>query len=198
MNGRLGMTARGAAACLATMSTFAVLLMTAAPTSAHRSFPVPSCKWTPTSLIDRTYHLRVRELRPVWVNQIAPVLACGWVERKPKLEQQGLPIVIVQFRELQRFPVKGFTYVPHLGTCFNSRPATCPVPSKAAWVRTVPALGFGQYAEPFAAGIVLRVEDGLNMIEIETINQNGPLPVRNPVAATEVLARKLLRHFYWN
>lgn len=83
-----------------------------------RRFPVPTCRWAPTALIDKTLGIQVRALKPSWRTQIAPVLGCAYVERQPNLQFGNVPIVRIEFRELQRFRVPaGWTEVKGLGRC---------------------------------------------------------------------------------
>ena len=166
-------------------------------TAAGHKFPVPTCKWTPTSLIGRTVGVSVRGLKGKWNTDVAPVLTCGFLESQPELQFGNVDLVTVQFRELQRFkPPKNWTFVKGLGSCVEH--SSCPVPGKPAWLFVNRELAQPPpYGHPFIDVLVLRVEDGLNSLTIAVDNPNGPLPVRNEVANIEGLARKLLPLFYW-
>ena len=57
--------------------------------------------------------------------------------------------------------------------------------------------GSGAYQMRYVSGVVLRVEDGLNSIEIIVDNPDGPLTVAGEVARVERLARRILPKFRW-
>ncbi len=173
----------------------AVLGMTlafAAPAAAHRRhFPVPRCRWVSASMIDHSFGLQVNAEKGSWQTLIAPVLSCGFVEQQPQLQEAGEPIVLVQFREMQRFrPGSADVFVPHLGSCVKRM--SCPRPHEPAWLYVEP-----DGATPYSSATVLAVQDGLNAIVIEVVNPFGPLPVSNETAAVEHLARELLPRFRW-
>lgn len=163
----------------------------------RRRFPVPSCRWVPTSLIKSELGLSVRALAPQWTTDVAPVLTCSFVERSPQLQFGDVPIVTVQFRELQRFRVTaGSVFVPRLGSCVVH--SSCPVAHKSAFQLVGHATGgTPPYLSQFVSGIDLRAEDGLNFLRIVVDNPDGPLPVANEVAAAHKLARVLLPKFRW-
>lgn len=196
----LGWGVRRAAACA--LVAVAVLLISGAVTGrsalAARSSPVPSCGWTPASLIDSTFGDRVRALPAAWETVIAPVLVCEYVERRPKLQFGNAPFVVVRYGEAQHFKVqRGFRVVKGLGSCFAR--SSCPKSGEPAWVYyTYSSTGrSGAYQLRYVSGVVLRVEDGLNSLEIIVDNPDGPLTVAGEVARVERLARRILPKFRW-
>jgi hypothetical protein len=125
-----------------TMAAGLCLMLSLAPASmaATKRFPVPSCKWVPTSLLHSTLGLQVRAVAPVWSTSIAPVLTCGYVERQPALQFGNVNIITVQFRELQRFKVtQGATAVHGLGSCIKR--SSCPKPHSPAWLIETHSVG---------------------------------------------------------
>ncbi len=171
---------------------------TGRPAAAAQSSPVPRCGWTPASSIDSTFGDRVRALPGVWATVIAPVLVCEYIERRPKLQFGDEPFVVVRYGEAQHFKVqRGFKAVRGIGRCVAR--SSCPEPGKPAWVYVAysSAGGFGAYAIRYVSGVVLRVEDGLNSIEIIVDNPDGPLTVADEVGRVEQLARRILPKFRW-
>jgi hypothetical protein len=170
-----------------------------AATAGGQRFPVPSCGWAPAGLISRTLGDAVRGLKPSWGTQIAPVLSCGYVERRPKLQVAGASLVLIEFREQQRVrPPSGAVSVPGLGSCVPNR--TCPKAGKAAWLyelTTFGAKGNSRYAVRFTKLAALEVEDGFNELTIAVVNPNGPLPVANESHTLERLALTLAPRFYY-
>lgn len=192
---------------LAIVATAAVFGLIAPSAGAARRFPVPNCGWVPDSLIWNTFHAAVRAQAPVWSTHIAPVLTCGFAEPQPMYAPSNVPLVTIQFRELQTYkPPANWTFVRGLGSCVEG--SSCPAPHRAAYIRMVKVQEGGQ-PSPFAgssppppmtsyvAGVGLKVEDGLNTITVLVQNPYGALPVKNEVATVEKLARKLLPRFYW-
>lgn len=181
---------------LASVSALVVALGCAAPAgAARRHFPVPSCGWAKKAGIGKTFGLDIRALKGQWTTQIAPVLTCGFVEVHPNFQAPGAPIITIQFRELQRFQTKGFTYVRGLGSCVEH--SSCPRPHKAAWQVVDQVNSSPNYSFPFVAGVQLRVEDGLNAMVVQVTNPDGPLGISDEVGAAKALARRLLPRFYW-
>jgi hypothetical protein len=162
-----------------------------------RSFPVPSCGWAPSSLVSKTIDDPVRAEKPAWMTVFAPILVCQYVERRPQLQLGNDPIVIVRYAENQRFmPPVGSTFVRGLGRCRNN--VTCPSPHEPAWLYIRQDLTQpGPQGLPFVSGVDLRVQDGLNAIEIMVDNPDGPLAVASEAKQAERLARKLLPKFSW-
>jgi hypothetical protein len=171
-------------------------LALAAPAAAHaRRFPVPRCGWVTASMIDHSFGLQVNATKGAWKTLIAPVLSCSFVEQHARLQAAGDPIVLVQFREIQRFrPGEADVFVPHLGSCVKH--FSCPRSHKPAWLYVHQAAD-GMLPTPFSDATVLAVQDGLDSIVIEVANPFGPVPVANESAAVEQLARKLLPRFRW-
>jgi len=164
-----------------------------------RRFPVPSCGWAPARVISHTVGEPLRELKPSWGTQIAPVLSCQYVERERKLQLGGAPLVVIEFREQQFVrPPAGAVSVPGLGSCVAGR--TCPKSGKPAWLFQVTSSGIeanSRYAVRFTKLAALEFEDGFNEITILVVNPNGPIPVANEARALEGLARQLAPHFYY-
>jgi hypothetical protein len=162
-----------------------------AATAGSRRFPVPSCGWAPAGLISRTLGDAVRGLKPAWGTQIAPVLSCGYVERRPKLQVAGTSLVVIQFREQQRVrPPSGSVSVPGVGSCVPNR--TCPKDGKPAWLyelTTFGVQGHSRYAVRFTKLAALEFEDGFNEITIVVVTPDGPLPVANEADALQRLGR---------
>jgi hypothetical protein len=170
-----------------------------AATAGAQRFPVPSCGWAPAGLISRALGDPVRGLKPSWSTQIAPVLSCGFVERRRKLQLGGASLVVVEFREQQLVrPPSGAVSVPGLGSCIPIR--TCPKAGKPAWLYELTTFGVqgnSRYAVRFTKLAALEVQDGFNEITILVANPDGPLPVANEAHALERLARALAPHFYY-
>jgi hypothetical protein len=185
------------AACLASPVFVLIIALGAigAARAAASSFPIPSCHWTPSATIGKTFEDPVRAAKPVWLTAFAPILSCGYIERQPKLQFGNDPIVIVSYAENQRFSApRGSTFVRGLGSCLSND--TCPRPHEPAWlyVRQDPAAP-GPYGLQFVSGVDLRVQDGVNAIEITLDNPDGPLAVASEVGQAERLARELLPKF---
>jgi len=177
---------------------------------ASTKFPVPSCKWVSSSLVGRTFKDPVRALKPAWSTNIAPVLTCRFVERKPDVQLGNVSLVTVQFRELQRFKKArvGWTPLPHLGTCIKH--VSCGPQNYAAFADVLHAEERGgspysiappaiasPYSVPFVDGVGMWAEDGENAVVVLVTNPLGPLPVNNEELVTEGLVRKLLPKFRW-
>lgn len=162
-----------------------------------RSFPVPSCGWAPSSLVSKTIDDPVRAEKPAWMTVFAPILVCRYVERRPQLQFGNDPIVTVRYAENQRFmPPAGSTFVRGLGKCVSN--GTCPSPHEPAWIYIRQDLTQpGPQGLPFVSGVDLRVQDGLNAIEITVENPDGPLAVASEAKQAERLARMLLPEFSW-
>ena len=195
---------RGGAAITTLLVTALVAIGCGATASAAGGggFPVPKCGWAPASLVQKTFGVNVRAIKGSWRTQIAPVLTCAYVERRPKLQFGFVPLVTVQYRELQHFRTTGLTYVRGLGSCVAR--SSCPQPHKSAWIlvahsKLTPAypIAYPIYQIPYVSGVGLYVEDGLNALVIVVSNPDGPLPVKNEVGQVEQLARKLLPLFHW-
>ena len=198
----------GGSALIAVVAATVALALTIDPaaTAAGHRFPVPKCSWVPASLVSRTFGVPVRAGRPVWRTNVAPELICPFSEKNHRLQVAGEPIALVAFHELVRFKTKGFRFVRHLGSCVVH--SSCPEPHKPAWIRTVTgqvgSYPYGFHASPqrpygfsYIAGVELRVEDGLNYLQILVVNPFGALPVKGEVGQVEKLARKLLPLFRW-
>jgi hypothetical protein len=174
------------------LTTLVAALAFAAPASAH--FPVPHCGWVKPSLIRHDFGVQVKARKPYWVTKLSPVLHCNYSERQPSLQMPGAPIVRVQFREIQRFQLApGMVPVKGLGSC-RAR-VSCPAHAghKAAWILTQKAVT--SFMPAFTSGVLLAVEDGLNMFSIQVSNPGGPLPVASERAAAIRLARRLIPRF---
>ncbi len=182
---------------LAVLLAVASLAAAGAASAAAQSFPVPSCGWASSSLLSRTFADPVGAGKPTWSTFAAPVLTCGYFERRPKLQIGNDPIVLLQYAELQRYrPRSGSTYVKGLGECLSSD--TCPAPGRPAWLYVQQSLSAaGPSGTQYISGVDLRVQDGLNAIELQVDNSEGPLTVPSEVAQVESLARLLLPKFYW-
>ena len=106
----------------------------------------------------------------------------------------------MRYGEAQHFKFqRGFKLVKGLGSCIAH--SSCPKPGEPAWVyytyrphRWVRCLTRSRYV----SGVVLRVEDGLNSLEIIVDNPDGPLTVAGEVGRVERLARRILPKFRWN
>jgi hypothetical protein len=188
-----------AAVCLALLVLVLIFALGAigAARATASSFPIPSCQWTPSATIGKTFEDPVRAAKPVWVTVFAPILSCGYIERQPKLQFGTDPIVIVSYAEDQRFsPLHGSTFVRGLGSCLSGD--ACPRPHEPAWlyVKQDPA-ATGPYGLQFVSGVDLRVQDAVNAIEITVDNPDGPLGVVSEVGQAERLARELLPKFRW-
>lgn len=178
---------------LLAMALLAAALTFAAQASAH--FPVPRCGWVKPSLIHRTFGVQVRARKPYWVTKLSPVLHCNYSEQQPNLQVAGSPIVRIEFREIQRFKLApGMVPVKGLGSC--RRRVSCPAHSahQAAWIFTSDSVS-SLHPIQFTSGVLLAVEDGLNMFSIEVRNPEGPLPVAREEAAAIRLARQLIPRF---
>jgi hypothetical protein len=174
------------------LTTLVAALAFAAPASAH--FPVPRCGWVKPSLIHRDFRVQVKAHKPYWVTKLSPVLHCDYSERQPSLQTPGAPIVRVQFREIQRFKLSsGMVPVKGLGSC-RAR-VSCPAHGghKAAWILTERVVS--SLYPTFTSGVLLAVEDGLNMFSIQVSNPGGPLPVASEKAAAIRMARELIPRF---
>ncbi|MGO9751204.1 MAG: hypothetical protein ACLP8S_29620 [Solirubrobacteraceae bacterium] len=188
-----------AAVCSALPALAVILALGAigAVTASARAFPIPSCGWAPSAVIGKTFKDPVRAAKPVWITDFAPILSCRYIERRRKLQLGSNPIVTVRYAEDQRFsPLAGSTFVRGLGSCI--RDPTCPRPHKPAWLYVrwdVTAPGAGRLR--FVSGVDLRVQDGLNAIEIIVDNSGGPLAVVSEAGQVERLARELLPKFSW-
>ncbi len=168
-----------------------------ATSAAARSAPIPSCGWAPASMVGEVFGDPVRMMTPEWTTVYAPLLTCGYAERQPKLQLGDAPIVAVRFAENQRFaPDPGSTFVRRLGKCVNAK--ACPRPNKAAWMYVqMDRSGSFTSDSQFVSEVDLRVQDGLNAIEIFVSNPYGPLAVASESAQAQRLARLLLPKFYW-
>ena len=198
---RRGVHGRGGPRIVAALAVAAVIAC-AGTTAATASggFPVPTCGWVSTGQIKTFFGVRVRALNGVWRTSFAPVLTCRYLERRPKLQFGNVPIVAVQYRELQRFnPGPQAKPVKRLGSCVEH--SSCPKPHQPAWIITQQGTTGPKpnapYGLPYVSGVTLGVEDGLNALVIQVANPDGPLPVKNEVAQVEALARKLLPKFRW-
>lgn len=179
-------------AVLLLISLLGATLAFAAPASAH--FPVPRCGWVKPSLIHRTFGLHVKAHKPYWVTKLSPVLHCNFSERQSNLQTAGSPIVRIEFREIQRFQLApGMVPVRGLGSCHKR--VSCPSRSgnQAAWILTQNAVT--SLTPQFTSGVLLAVQDGLNMFSIQVSNPYGPLPVAGEKAAAIRLARRLIPRF---
>jgi hypothetical protein len=180
-----------ALALVASLAAAAAVSATASP------FPVPSCGWASSSLVGRTFGDPVRAETPAWSTFAAPVLTCRYLERRPKLQIGNDAIVVVQYAELQRYrSLPGASFVKRLGRCLSS--STCPKRNRPAWLlvqRSASEPGLDG-TQSYVTGVDLRVQDGLNAIEILVDDPNGPLTVGDGVAQVEKLARTLLPKFF--
>lgn len=183
-----------AARAMSVLSVVIALGMMGATSATARSFPVPSCNWTPASLVGATFNDPVRLETKVWSTDFAPLLTCTFVEHQPKFQFGDVPITVtVTYAENQRFAaLNGSTYVRGLGRCLRNN--ACPRPHEPAWLlvrRRVTGL------QQYVSLVDLRVQDGLNAIEITVENPYGPLKVTSEVGQVERLARGVLRKFSW-
>ena len=171
------------------------LALSLASAAGARGFPSPSCGWAKPSLVDRTFGLTVNARKPRWQVSIAPVLNCSYVERQPRLQFPGQPIVSIQFREVQRLKLTpGFLPVKGLGSCRVR--VSCPIGQhQAAWIYASDTAFSGSPTGVFTSGVLLSVEDGVNLLNLEVLNPNGALPVAHEQSAVIGLARKLLPRF---
>ena len=173
----------------------AIVLSTVAPTAAGaHGFPVPSCTWVSPALLAKTIGERVRALSPSWSSVKAPVLTCGYVERVPQLQFTNAPIVSVRFAETQSLPRgRRSKSVGGLGHCAGH--AACHNGAKPADLSVTYVLKRGLYSFRYISVVDLRVQDGLDAIEITVVTPNGPAPVFNEVSRIEGLMRLLLPRF---
>jgi hypothetical protein len=190
------MHARVVARCLALLAVAAVgiPLLAALPAPAGaKSFSVPKCSWATSKEVSKTLGESVRSLAGVWTTVTAPVLTCAYVERQPLLQASKAPILQIRFAETQRVkPRSRSKRVKKLGHCQGS---SCPVNGAAALLSVTYTRKPAIYAFRYISGIDLRVQDGLNAIEIVLATPDGPLPVRDAVARIENLMRRLLPKF---
>lgn len=169
-------------------------LAIAATAAGAKGFPVPNCNWMPPSRVSAAIGERVRALAPAWTTTSAPVLTCGFAESRSLLQSKDGEVVVVRFAETQRLrhsaaatPIKRFGHCPSSYRCTKRR--------GPAWLTVSYASTRGIYAFRFISGVDVRVQDGVNAIEIAVITPNGPTSVANEVSQIEALARHLLPRF---
>jgi hypothetical protein len=188
--------ARGAARCFALLAVVAAGIplfgALSAPAGA-KSFSVPKCSWATSKDASKVLGEPVRSLPGVWTTVSAPVLTCAYVERQPLLQAGKAPILQIRFAETQRLKAHSKSKrVKKLGHCQGS---SCPVNGAAALLSVTYTRKPAIYPFRYISGIDLRVQDGLNAIEIVVATPDGPLPVRDAVSRIEDLMRRLLPKF---
>jgi hypothetical protein len=176
---------------VAAAATGGMLWAATVPASAGASsVPVPTCAWASASAVSKTLGERVRALPGSWTTVTAPVLTCSYVERQPLLQSHNAPILQIRFDETQRLTKRAKSKkVRKLGHCQGS---TC---GAAAYLSVSYTRKPAIYSFRYVSGIDLRVQDGLNAIEIVLSTPDGPLPVANGAARLEDLMRRLLPRF---
>lgn len=158
-----------------------------------KSFSVPKCSWATPKQVSKTLGESVRAKPGVWTTVTAPVLTCAYVERQPLLQAGSVPIFQIRFAETQRLKAHSKSKrVRKLGHCQGS---SCPAPGAAAWLSVTYTRKPAIYSFRYISGVDLRVQDGLNAIEIILATPDGPLPVSNAVSRIEDLMRRLLPKF---
>jgi hypothetical protein len=163
---------------------------------AARAFPIPKCRWTPASLIGRAFGVPVSLKPPAWTTSLGVTLSCPYAEVRPAFQAAGAELVVIEFHESQWFSVgSGWRLVNGLGSCIAR--TSCPQPHEPAWVQTTWTYTPGPDSFAYVSGMILRVEDGVNGIQITVSDPRAPLPT-DAVARALVLARELLPRFHWS
>jgi hypothetical protein len=177
----------------------AALALYACAGAGARKFPVPSCTWVSTAAVSAAVGEPVRALPERWRTFHAPVLTCYYAERTPHVQLGNLPLVSIQFAELQFYHVvKGEQPVRGIGVCVNR--STCPQPGRPAWLFSATnqvTRARAPYVFTFISEERLFVQDGINAIAVGVQNPSGPLRVKNVTARLKSLARSLMQRFYW-
>ena len=121
------------------------------------------------------------------------MLTCAYVERQPLLQSSKVPILQIRFAESQHLTTHSKSKrVRKLGHCQASG---CSVHGAAAWLSVTYTRKPAIYSFRYISGVDLRVQDGLNAIEIVLATPDGPLPVSDAVSRIEDLMRRLLPKF---
>jgi hypothetical protein len=184
---------RGVASLAAVVALIGALSAVVSAPAGAKSSKVPTCAWAPAKDVSKTIGEPVRARAGVWSTVTAPVLTCAYVERQPLLQAANVPILQIRFAETQTVS-KGSKSkkVKKLGHCATQ---PCPVKGAAAWLSVTYTRKPAIYSFRYVSGVDLRVQDGLNAIEIVLATPDGPMPAGDPVTRIEALMRLLLPKF---